>query len=150
MTEMDENQEVENQEVEDQEVEGTTLPIIEEVPRKTIKELAQEARDDAAFAQGDNQSFYLASKAYHDDRDYEESIQKFQAAIEYTEAQSDSLDENDVDVIVKSMYWTAESYVEIEASDKAIEVFEALVNNFSVHYLGLAARRRIETLKASH
>lgn len=140
MIEMEENQE---------EVEHIPRPIIQAVPEKTVKELAQEARDDAAFTHGDNESFYLASKAYHDDRDYEASIQKFQAAIEYTEAQSDSLDENDVDIIAKSMYWTAESYVKIEASDKAIEVFEALVNNFSNHYLGLAAQRRIDALKES-
>ena len=135
---------------ENQEGEDTTEEIIEEAPAKTIKELAEAVNADASFIHGDNENFYLAFKAYHNDRDYEEAIQKFQAAIEYERAHPRHSGTYDVDVIAKSRYWTGESYIKIKAFDKAIEELESLASDFMTHYLGLAAQRRIEALKSSH
>ena len=133
--------------LENQEDEDTIEEIIEEAVEETIEESAEAVDNDLALGHGDNENFYLAYQAYHDERDYEEAIQKFQAAIEYERAHPGPLGKYDVDVIAKSNYWMGESYVKIEAFDKAIEVLEALVSNFGVHYLGLAAQRRIEALK---
>ena len=113
------------------------------------------------FLRDRNQSFYLAFKAYHDDYDYEQAIENFQAAIEHeTSSTEDSLEQADKNeeqqlkepssVIERSMYWQAESYVKIGEIDKAIKVFTALSSQYQMHHLGIAAERRVEVLRAYH
>ncbi len=117
--------------------------------------------DRLMYLRDSNQSFYLAFKAYHDDYDYEQAIEDFQAAIEHeTAATEDSPVQADEDeeqqpeepssVIVRSMYWQAESYVKIGKIDIAIEVFTALSSQYQMHHLGIAAERRVEVLKEYH
>jgi tetratricopeptide (TPR) repeat protein len=100
-------------------------------------------------------------KAYHDDYEYEQAIEDFQAAIEHetksTEDSPEQADENEEQqledsssVIVRSMYWQAESYVKIGKIDKAIEVFTALSSQYQMHHLGIAAERRVEVLREYH
>ncbi len=123
----------------------------------------EEIGDDFAFLRGenDNLDYYLASKAYHDDRNYEEAIEKFQSAIKYEEhaepIQKTEEPEKDLgyqaseepgnEVITKSMYWMGESYVKIQQLDQAIDVFEKLASDFDKNHLALAAQRRIVALK---
>ena len=125
----------------------------------------EEIGDDLAFLRGenDNLDYYLASKAYHDDRNYEEAIEKFQSAIKYEEhaepiQETEGLEkdpgyqaseEPGNEVITKSMYWMAESHVKIQQLDQAIDMFEKLASDFDKNHLALAAQRRIATLKES-
>ena len=113
------------------------------------------------FLRDRNQSFYLGFKAYHDDYDFEHAIEYFQKAIENespsTKESSEKADENEEQqlqepssVIVRSMYWQAESYVKIGKIEKAIEVFGMLSNQYQMHHLSRAAERRIEVLRAYH
>ncbi len=129
-------------------------------------EALEEIGDDFAFLRGenDNLDYYLASKAYHDDRNYEEAIEKFQSAIKYEEhaksiQETEETEEPEKDlgyqaseepgneVITKSMYWMGESYVKIQQLDQAIDVFEKLASDFDKNHLALAAQRRIVALK---
>lgn len=111
------------------------------------------------FLRDRNQSFYHGFKAYHDDYDYEQAIENFQAAIEHEtsspQESSDEGEENDEQrreapssVIVRSMYWQAESYIKIGNIEKAIEVFGKLSKQYRMHHLSRAAERRIEVLSA--
>ena len=121
-------------------------------------------RDDSALLghDSDNLSFYLASRAYHDDRNYEEAVEKYAAAIEYETALHPQLKQAKIDlerqapkiakagdVVAKSMYWLAESYLKIKQTDKTIEMFEALIDG-ARHYLQVAAERRLKVLKAKY
>ena len=173
--------------LDDQEVEETTQESTDETTQESTDETAQESTDettdettgetalnalevvidDLAFLRDDNPSFYLASKAYYDDRNYEEAIEKFQALIEqesppaedasteansqeeYVEGEDPELEEPSI-VLTKSMYWLGESYVKIGQIDKAIEAFEALASGFDTHYLGIAAQRRVKALQANY
>ncbi|MDE0184150.1 MAG: tetratricopeptide repeat protein [Candidatus Poribacteria bacterium] len=113
------------------------------------------------FLRDRNQSFYLGFKAYHDDYDFDQAIEYFQDAIENaalsTKETSANADENEEQqlqepssVIVRSMYWQAESYVKIGKMEKAIEVFGKLSRQYRMHHLSRAAERRIEVLRAYH
>ena len=113
------------------------------------------------FLRDRNQSIYLGFKAYHDDYDFEQAIENFQVAIEHetssTEDSPEAADKNEEQrleepgsVIVRSMYWQAESYVKIGKIEKAVEVFSALSSQYRMHHLSLAAERRIGVLRAYH
>ena len=113
------------------------------------------------FLRDRNQSFYLGFKAYHDDYDFEQAIEYFQDAIEHetssTQESPKEAEENDEQrweepssVIVRSMYWQAESYVKIGKIEKAVEVFVRLSSQYRMHHLSRAAERRIEVLRAYH
>ena len=94
---------------------------------------------------GDNISFHQANKAYYEDRNYNEAIKEFQAAIEYEKSQPpESLDS---EIIVKSIYWLGESYLKLNQIDQALERFSQLSEHFSQHHLGRSARRRIVSLQ---
>ncbi len=120
--------------------------------------LVESLGTDLEFLHGDNQSFYQANKAYYEDRNYEEAIAEFQAAIEYERAQDpdflDSVDSADQakmkepnEIITKSMYWMGEAYLKLNQIDQAVEMFGRLSKHFSQHYLRLAAQRRIASLR---
>lgn len=134
-------------------------PIFQDVMDEPTDEIVLSPLEDVEnrlmFLRDRNQSFYLAFKAYHDDYDYEQAIENFQAAIEHeTSSAEDSPEEQQLEkpsnVIVKSMYWQAEAYAKTGKIDKAIEIFAVLSSRFQMHYLGLAAARRVEVLRAYH
>lgn len=102
----------------------------------------------------ENLNLYLAFKAYHEDRNFEDAIKNFEAAIAYEKkhAKPTKTDENGEEIpnttLVKCRYWLAESQNKIGESKKAIRIFQSLAKDFDNHYLGTAAQRRVETLKA--
>lgn len=110
---------------------------------------------DLEFLHGDNMSFYQANKAYYEDRNYEEAIAEFQAAIEYEKSHPpDPVDSDDQaetkppgEIIAKSMYWMGEAYIKLNQIDQAVETFKQLVRRFKQHYLAPAAQRRIASLR---
>ena len=100
---------------------------------------------DLASPVGNNINFYQANKAYYENRNYEEAIKEFQAAIEYEKSQPpDSLDS---EIIVKSIYWLGESYLKLNQIGQAREMFRQLSEHFSQHHLGRAAQRRVPSLQ---
>ena len=105
------------------------------------------------FLDGDNTSLYLAFKAYHQDQDFESAANHFQQSLAYAQdngkedmqvSQSGSIRVSEPDDSqAKSKYWLAESYLKIKQSDLAVDLFQDLVNNHRLHYLSLAAERRL-------
>ena len=142
------------------EADEATPDIIEEVEEDSSSLLAP-LEADLAFLHGDNMSFYQANKAYYEDRNYEEAIAEFQAAIEYekshpsdppdAEESEDSEDTTEPpppnDLLAKSMYWMGEAYLKLNQVDQALETFEQLSDHYSLHYLAPAAQRRVASLK---
>ena len=88
--------------------------------------------------------------AYYEKKNYEHAIEKFDEAIKNAKRQSKGKQFLSNEILAKSMYWQAESYVKTQDISKAIDTFESLVKTCSEHYLTIAARRRAETLKAKH
>ena len=134
----------------------TTEDIIEEVEEDHSSLLASLGTD-LEFLHGDNMSFYQANKAYYEDRNYEEAIAEFQAAIEYEKSQPsdppDSKDSEDPaepkspnEIIAKSMYWLGEAYLKLDQIDQAVEAFGELSSRYGQHYLAPAAERRVASL----
>lgn len=97
----------------------------------------------------DNLAYAAAVHAYYDERNYELAIGKFQDAIDNERERGARMPN---EIIAKSMYWQAESYVKTEAFERATAVLESLIQLFTQtgrgHYLVVAAQRRLETLKA--
>ena len=141
-----------------------TEDIIEEVEEDHSALLASLGVDLEFLHDGNNMSFYQANKAYYEDRNYEDAIAEFQAAIEYEKSQpsdppdveepEDTEDSEELaeppppnDVIAKSMYWMAEAYLKLNQIDQAVEAFGGLSAHYSLHYLAPAAQRRIASLK---
>ena len=138
-----------------------TEDIIEEVEEDPSSLLASLGVDLEFLHDGSNMSFYQANKAYYEDRNYEEAIAEFQAAIEYeksqpspppdTEESEDSEEPAEPkppnDILVKSIYWMGEAYLKLNQIDQAVKVFGQLSKYYSLHYLAPAARRRIASLR---
>lgn len=135
--------------------------ILEEVEEDHSSLSASLGVDLEFLHDGNNMSFYQANKAYYEDRNYEEAIAEFEAAIEYEKSQppdrpdveesedSEALAEPAPpnDVLVKSMYWMGEAYLKLNQVDQAVETFGQLSEHYSLHYLAPAAQRRIASLK---
>ena len=102
----------------------------------------------------DNLNLYLAFKAYHDDRNFEEAIENFEVAIKYEKRHNKTpkTDETGEEIpnatLAKCRYWLAESHIKIEQQKKAIRIFQSVAKEFDNHYLGTAAQRRVDVLKA--
>ncbi len=102
----------------------------------------------------DNLNLYLAFKAYHDDRNFEEAIENFEVAIKYEKRHNKTpkTDETGEEIpnatLAKCRYWLAESHIKIEQHKKAIRIFQSVAKEFDNHYLGTAAQRRVDVLKA--
>ena len=94
-----------------------------------------------------NFAYTEAITAYYDDNDYEQAIEKFSDAIKNEKNQRGRKAATN-EILAKSIYWQAESYVKTHDIPKAINTFESLVKTCKHHYLTLAAQRRAETLKA--
>lgn len=143
------------------EADEATPDIIEEVEEDPSSLLASLGVDLEFLHDGSNMSFYQANKAYYEDRNYEDAIAEFQAAIEYEKSQppdppkaedsEDSEDQADPkspnDVLVKSMYWMGEAHLKLNQIDQAIETFGELSEHYSLHYLAPAAQRRLASLR---
>ena len=138
-----------------------TAPLDDQITQDDIEEdLSPLSTDpleaDLEFLHGNNMSFYQANKAYYEDRNYEEAITEFQAAIEYEKSQSTAPSgsknlaklEPPNEVIAKSMYWMGESYIKLNQIDQAVETFGQLAEQYSQHYLAPAAQRRLASLKS--
>lgn len=140
----------ENQELED--IQPEEADEVDEVD-----DVLEEIGDTLAFLRdnSDDLNLYMAFKAYHDDRDYEDAIEKFQSAIEYEKEHGEPLEagadgeERPNEALVKSFYWMAESHLKIQQPDKATEIFETVASDFGNHYLGQAAQRRADKLKTN-
>ncbi len=132
---------------EDQELDD--IPLVEEYA-------LQEVGDNLEFLRetSENLNLYLAFKAYHEDRNFEDAIKNFEAAIAYEKrhakpAKTDEYgDEIPNATIAKCRYWLAEAHNKIEQHKKAIRIFNSVAKEFDNHYLGTAAQRRVEMLKA--
>lgn len=134
--------------------------IIEEVEQDHSSLLASLGVDLEFLHAGNNMSFYEANKAYYEDRNYEEAIAEFQAAIEYEKshpsdppevgASEDSEEPAEPlalnDILAKSMYWMGEAYLKLDQVDQAVDTFGQLSKHYSLHYLAPAAQRRIASL----
>ena len=141
--------------------EEETEDIIEEVEEDHSSLLVSLGVDLEFLHDGNNMSFYQANKAYYEDRNYEEAIAEFQAAIEYEKlhpSDPPDVEESDDseelaepkppnDILVKSMYWMAEAYLKLDQINQAVETFGQLLDHYSLHYLAPAAQRRIISLK---
>ena len=135
--------------------------IIEEVEEDHSSLLASLGVDLEFLHDGNNMSFYQANKAYYEDRNYEEAIAEFQAAIEYEKSQppdppnaeesEDSEESTEPpppnDILAKSLYWMGEAYLKLDQIDLAVEKFGELSEHYNLHYLSPAAQRRIASLK---
>ncbi len=97
----------------------------------------------------DNGAYAEAVNAYYEEQNYPLAIEKFQIAIK---SEEDITNKSPNEIVAKSMYWQAESYVKTDAFPEAITVLESLIKLFlqgeGQHYLVVAAQRRLETLKA--
>ena len=136
------------------------LELTEEDTEETMAD-SLKGSDDFTYILNDNLNFYLAYKAYYEDRNYEEAIAKFQSTIESEQSQTKNFagasdfpervqQPEPTSVIAKSLYWMGEAYIRINQIDKAVEVFEQLAHRFRRHYLSLAAQRRVAVLKANY
>ena len=153
---IEEHGEIVEDNVSGNEAEDLTEDIEGEV---TTEDLEVEGVGEFEIPEGDNLSLYLGFKAYHENSDYPEAVNSFQAAIEYQssliveeEIPEDPEEINDgydlnTDIIAKSAYWMGESYVKLGQIDQAIESFRKIIEDCRMHYLSTAAERRIDQLK---
>jgi len=153
---IEEHGEIVEDNVNGNEAEDLTEDIEGEV---TTEDLEVEGVGEFEIPEGDNLSLYLGFKAYHENSDYPEAVNSFQAAIEYQssliveeEIPEDPEEINDgydlnTDIIAKSAYWMGESYVKLGQIDQAIESFKKIIEDCRMHYLSSAAERRIDQLK---
>ena len=119
---------------EEEYVEEEQEELLEEEPKEEQDELKKQR--EVLPTEGVN--FYMANRLYYETQDYDEAIKMYQSAID---------EESDELIVVKSLYYMAESYVKLQKLDEAISVFEHLVERLSDHYLAASAKRRIDVLK---
>ena len=81
--------------------------------------------------------FSLGNKFFYEDRDYEQAIEEYRQAAK---------EESDELIRLKARYWMAESYVKIQKTEEAMNIFKAIAEEHGGHYLGDSARRRVEAL----
>jgi TolA-binding protein len=81
--------------------------------------------------------FFLGSKSFYEDRDYEQAIEEYRQA---AKKESDEL------IRLRARYWMAESHVKIGNVKEAMNILKKLAEERQGHYLGDSARRRMEAL----
>ncbi len=128
------------EENEDEIEEAPSLLVLKQ--RISIPHFSQKEEDNLAYAE--------AVMAYYEEKNYEIAIEKFDEAIksEKKGKRVKQLAENEI--VAKSLYWQAESYVKTQDIAKAIKTFESLTKTCKDHYLTLSAQRRADLLKAKH
>ena len=98
----------------------------------------------------DNFAYAEAVMAYYEEKNYEAAIEKFDEAIKSEKKGKRVKQLVDNEIVAKSLYWQAESYVKTQDFANAIKTFEYLAKTCKEHYLTLSAERRAEILKAKH
>jgi len=110
------------------------------------------------FLDSKSTNLYLAFKAYHQEQNFEAAVTHFQQALEYAltseqVSQADGTGSIQVsepyDTQAKSKYWLAESYLKLGQNNQAIELFQDLIKNHQLHYLSLAAQRRLQPISSA-
>ena len=96
----------------------------------------------------DNFAYAEAVMAYYEEKNYEVAIEKFDEAIKNEKKGKKVKQLVDNEIVAKSLYWQAESYVKTQDIAKAIKTFEYLAKTCKGHYLTLSAQRRADILKA--
>jgi tetratricopeptide (TPR) repeat protein len=114
--------------------------------------LEQQRVEIAPFNSQEENNFAYAEavKAYYEEKNYEQAIEKFAEAIKNEKRQTKGKQSVANEIVAKSMYWQAEAYVKTQDIPKAIKTFESLVKTCQEHYLTISAQRRVEILKAKH
>ena len=96
----------------------------------------------------DNLAYAEAVMAYYEEKNYEVAIEKFDQAIKKEKRGKKVKQLVNNEIVAKSLYWQAESYVKTQDIAKAIKTFEYLAKTCKEHYLTLSAQRRADILKA--
>ncbi|MDE0087687.1 MAG: tetratricopeptide repeat protein [Candidatus Poribacteria bacterium] len=114
--------------------------------------LEQERVEIAPFNSQEENNFAYAEavRAYYEEKNYEQAIEKFTEAIKNEKKQTKGKKSTANEIVAKSMYWQAEAYVKTQDIPKAIKTFESLVKTCQEHYLTISAQRRAEILKAKN
>ncbi len=125
----------------DDEIHETTEDISTLVPRQriSIPRFNQNEENNFAYAE--------AVMAYYEEKNYEVAIEKFDQAIKKEKRGKRVMQLVDNEIVAKSLYWQAESYVKTQDIAKAIKTFEYLIKTCKEHYLTLSAQRRADILK---
>lgn len=110
--------------------------------RISVPRFSQREEDNFAYAE--------AVMAYYEEKNYEAAIEKFDEAIKSEKKGKRIKQLADNEILAKSLYWQAESYVKTQDFANAIKTFEYLAKTCKEHYLTLSAKRRLELLKAKH
>ncbi len=79
----------------------------------------------------------IADRFFYDDCDYAKAVTEYSLAIN---------EEKDETLKLKAKYMMAECYVKLGKYKEAKAIFEKMANDFSKHYLGASAKRRLAHL----
>ena len=129
-------------EYEEDELEEESSSLVLEQQRIEIAPFNSQEENNFAYAE--------AVRAYYEEKNYEQAIEKFTEAIKNEKKQAKGKKSTANEIVAKSMYWQAEAYVKTQDIPKAIKTFESLVKTCQEHYLTVSAQRRAEILKAKH
>ena len=136
--ESDESEDVYDEE----ELEEESSSLVLEQQRVEIAPFNSQEENNFAYAE--------AVRAYYEEKNYEQAIEKFTEAIKNEKKQTKGKKSTANEIVAKSMYWQAEAYVKTQDIPKAIKTFESLVKTCQEHYLTISAQRRVEILKAKN
>lgn len=109
----------------------------EELPLEEEPEIDDE-EEEVAEAISTESQFFMANVLYHEERDYEQAIEKYRQAIE---------EESNELIKLKARYWMAEACVKIGNIEDALGIFGKLAKEHGRSYLGDSAKRRLTILK---
>ncbi|MDE0481501.1 MAG: tetratricopeptide repeat protein [Candidatus Poribacteria bacterium] len=140
--EPDEPDESEDVYDEEEELDEESSPLVLEQQRIEIAPFNSQEENNFAYAE--------AVRAYYEEKNYEQAIEKFTEAIKNEKKQAKGKKSTANEIVAKSMYWQAEAYVKTQDIPKAIKTFESLVKTCQEHYLTISAQRRVEILKAKN
>ena len=133
----------------DEDAEEDDENLADELPPLELPPSKQEVQHFRPREQS-NTAYADAVTAYHEQKNYQRAIEKFDEAIAY---ESQHLEGNATDpneIVAKSKYWQAEAYVKLQDLSQAIGTFEDLVKTCQGHYLVLAAQRRADQLNTGN
>lgn len=132
------------EEYDDDDIDETTEDVSALILRQRISvpRFSQREEDNFAYAE--------AVMAYYEEKNYEAAIEKFDEAIKSEKKGKRIKQLAGNEILAKSLYWQAESYVKTQDFANAIKTFEYLAKTCREHYLTLSAKRRLEILKAKH
>lgn len=126
----------------EEELEEESSSLVLEQQRIEIAPFNSQEENNFAYAE--------AVRAYYEEKNYKQAIEKFTEAIKNEKKQTKGRKSTANEIVAKSMYWQAEAYVKTQDIPKAIKTFESLVKTCQEHYLTISAQRRVEILKAKN